>query len=98
MEKRKQKSAIINMSSFASQFPFGIYSATKVFNDFFSRSLNFLYKDKFDVISVRPRWVNTKLSGYNKSLYSIETGSLLKWVFKALGHQEYTNAHWNHKF
>eukprot|EP00825_Cyclidium_porcatum_P041751 TRINITY_DN5549_c0_g1_i3.p1 TRINITY_DN5549_c0_g1~~TRINITY_DN5549_c0_g1_i3.p1 ORF type:complete len:621 (-),score=95.40 TRINITY_DN5549_c0_g1_i3:255-2117(-) len=98
MEKRKKKSAIITLSSFAAQFPFGIYSATKVFNDYFSRSLNYLYANKFDVLAIRPRWVTTKLSGNVDSYYSIKAQTLWKWAFKALGHQEFTNGHWNHKF
>ncbi len=40
---RQKKSAIINLSSVMGQYPTGyaaVYSATKAFDDFFSRSLH----------------------------------------------------------
>ena len=63
MIKRNKRSAIISLSSFGSLYPVGLYSATKVFNDYFSRSLTQEYKDKIDSISLRPRVVTTPMSG-----------------------------------
>ena len=42
MLKRKQRSAIVNISSFSAEHPIPYvsnYSATKVYNDFFSRAI-----------------------------------------------------------
>lgn len=44
----------------------GIYSATKVFNDFFSRSLSVENRDKIDVISMRPRMISTPMNNFSK--------------------------------
>lgn len=96
--KRQKRSAIINMASFAAQFPFGIYAATKVFDDYFSRGLNYQFEQKIDVISVRPRWVTSKMTSNNQAFYCVTPRNCIKWVLKALGHQPFTNGHWNHRF
>jgi len=70
-EVNKTKSAILSISSLAGVygFPFiSVYSATKAFNDAFSRSLDIEYSDKIDILSVKPGMVNTSLlEGKNKS-------------------------------
>ena len=46
MLKREKRSAIINLSSFAAEHPVpyvSTYSATKAFNDFFSRAIGLEY-------------------------------------------------------
>jgi len=51
------KSAIINVSSAESVYPLpylALYSATKAFNDFFSRALAAEFKDSIDILSIRP--------------------------------------------
>ena len=48
MLKRKHRSAIINISSFSAEHPIPYvsnYSATKVYNDFFSRAIEMEYHD-----------------------------------------------------
>jgi short-subunit dehydrogenase len=54
MLKRPKRSAIINLSSVTERIPTSIYTASKSFDDFFSRSLSYETEDKIDVISIRP--------------------------------------------
>jgi len=52
MDKREQKSAIINLSSFQGGKPLvlnPLYSATKGYNDFYSRANYHEFKDKIDI-------------------------------------------------
>ncbi len=60
MLKREKRSAIINLSSVAGQYPLpylAVYSSTKAFNDFFSQSLEMEYSNKIDILSVKPLYV-----------------------------------------
>ena len=60
--KRPQKSAIINLSGIASRIiipRFSIYSSGKAFVDYLSENMAMEYKDKIDVLSVRPHFVDT---------------------------------------
>ena len=59
------RSAVISVSSVAGQRPLlflSPYSATKAFNDFFSRALALEYPDYLDVLSLRPGYVVSKMS------------------------------------
>ena len=70
MLKREKKNAIINVSSIAGEhaIPYiSTYSATKAFNDFFSRSIGMEYPDQIDVLSLRPMLVESQLSKEKKS-------------------------------
>ena len=65
MLQREQRSAIINISSVAGQNPcpfISTYSATKAYNDFFSKSIGMEYDEKIDVLSVQPMFVESNLS------------------------------------
>lgn len=62
--KRPKRSAIINLSSVGSrvfQPGFSIYGPGKAFADFLSENMAIEYKDKIDVLSVRPHYVHTPL-------------------------------------
>ena len=68
--KRKHRSAIINISSFSAEHPIPYvsnYSATKVYNDFFSRAIEMEYQHKIDILSVRPLLIETNMSKQKKS-------------------------------
>jgi 17beta-estradiol 17-dehydrogenase / very-long-chain 3-oxoacyl-CoA reductase len=68
--KRERRSAIINLSSIAGEYPIpfiSTYSATKAYNDFFSQALQMEYSYKVDILSVRPMYVETGLSKMKKS-------------------------------
>jgi 17beta-estradiol 17-dehydrogenase / very-long-chain 3-oxoacyl-CoA reductase len=65
MLKRPLKSAIISISSVAGLRPLlylSPYSATKAFNDFFSRALQLEVGDKIDVLSLRAGYVASNMS------------------------------------
>ena len=100
MKKRDKKSAIINLSSFLGSKPIAsrpIYSATKAYNDFLSRSLNFEHKDKIDILCLRPCHVsspmtkNLKVGGFTLSPDECAEGAL-----KMLGYESWTHGHWKH--
>ena len=73
-EQNRRRSGIINLASFLGEYPAGfvqLYSATKAFDDYLSRSLHFEYSDKIDILSLRPNHVSTNLTNNSKVLYSI---------------------------
>ena len=60
--ERKNRSAIINMSSSSSVYPlpnFVLYSATKVLNDYFSRGISYELQNKVDILSAKPFFVKS---------------------------------------
>lgn len=65
---RDKKSAIINVASLAGEIPMAlhnVYSASKAFADFLSRSLNHEYPE-LDIISLRPSEVSTPMTYHKK--------------------------------
>ena len=69
MTSRSTKSAIIDMSSFSGGKPVSVcptYSATKGYNDFLSRAIRHEFGDQIDMISVRPLWVSTPMTDFEK--------------------------------
>jgi len=65
LANREQKSAIINVGSFTGIIPTPyctIYSATKAFSNFFSKALGEEVKNKIDVLSFTPLFVDTKMT------------------------------------
>ena len=105
---RKNKSAIINVSSGASvrTVPyFNIYSAVKAFEDVFSRSLSMEYSNKIDIISLRALGVNT--TGINKITSKIHKYFLrnptvinirecASGCLSKLGYEDLTYGHYRH--
>ena len=101
--KRKERSAIINLSSLASNRPvpyMGLYSATKIFDDYLSRALALEYAGKLDVISLRPSFVKTAMSAAvsKEGFFHIHTHEFVKSSLKKLGRTSRTIGHWKHKF
>jgi short-subunit dehydrogenase len=76
MLSRPNRSAIVSLSSIAGQRPLlylSPYSATKAFNDFFSRALNLEFNNKIDFISLRPGYVVSNMSKiYQKGGFVID--------------------------
>ena len=65
MMNRNKKWGIINISSFNGTRPIPpspIYSATKVYDDFLSRSLNYEFSNNIDILSLRPLFVSTSMT------------------------------------
>lgn len=62
---KRLRSAVINVSSVAGQRPLlylSPYSATKAFNDYFSRALSLEFPRHLDVLSLRPGYVVSNMS------------------------------------
>ncbi|EAR88258.2 oxidoreductase, short chain dehydrogenase/reductase family protein (macronuclear) [Tetrahymena thermophila SB210] len=98
---RKQKSAIINLSSMSSYLifaGFAMYGGTKSFNDYFSRSLSEEYKGKLDVLSVKPGWVNTPMTdGIPGKFLEITPEQCASNILKQLGRTNLTFGHYKHE-
>ncbi|KAL4473214.1 hypothetical protein ABPG72_015595 [Tetrahymena utriculariae] len=101
ISSRKQKGAIINLSSITSLTPlagFILYGASKLFNDYFSRALEEEYKGKLDVISVKPGWVATPMTdGMKKKQLEITPQQCVSSVLRQLGRVSVTAGHFQHE-
>ena len=89
-QSAKKRCAIINVSSVAGQRPLlylAPYSATKAFNDFFSRALALEFQDTIDVLSLRAGYVVSNMSkltepgGFVLDRYECAAGCLDKLGF-----------------
>ncbi len=100
MTQRKQRSAIINISSFAGFYvrPYiGLYSSTKVFNDFLSRAIAVEYP-QLDILSVCPAFVSTKMLNYKpEDFNTATTEDVVNTTFRYLGKRSHTSGHWKHR-
>jgi NAD(P)-dependent dehydrogenase (short-subunit alcohol dehydrogenase family) len=67
----------------------GSYPATKAYVDYMSRALRFELSDRFDVLSVRPGEVQTKMTGYRADGQTVE--SVVKYYLRDLPHESVTN-------
>ena len=70
-EKKTYRCAIINLSSIAAQTisaKMNIYGSTKTFNDYLSKGLSLEYPH-LDILSVRPGFVETGMSGRKQDLF-----------------------------
>jgi 17beta-estradiol 17-dehydrogenase / very-long-chain 3-oxoacyl-CoA reductase len=103
MNTRKNKSAIINLSSFAGEFPFpmkSLYSATKVFNHYLSIGLMEETKlnSNIDWLSVKPLEVETVLSTTKADGITVITArKCAESLLNDLGYEDETYTHWTHK-
>lgn len=100
MLSREKRSAIINVSSIAGEYPIPFittYSATKAYNDFFSQSLAMEYSHKVDVLSLRPMYVESKLSKMEKSCTVASAQECAQAALKYLGVDYETNGYYVHR-
>ncbi|KAL4484733.1 hypothetical protein ABPG74_019910 [Tetrahymena malaccensis] len=99
--KRKQKGAIINLSSMSSYYPvagFAMYGGSKSFNNYFSGSLSEEYKGRLDIIAVRPGWVDTPMTdGMNDKMLEITQEQCARVVLRQLGRTTLTFGHYKHE-
>jgi 17beta-estradiol 17-dehydrogenase / very-long-chain 3-oxoacyl-CoA reductase len=87
---RKERSAIINVSSVAQAGPIpyiGVYSAAKRFLTLFSYHLYDNYKHKIDVQDLQPGFVHTKICQYKVSPDTISTELCVQTSFRDLGQE-----------
>lgn len=104
MNNRCFKSAMINLSSFAGEFPFAmkaVYSATKIYNHYLTIGLmeeTALTKPNIDWLSVKPLEVETVLSTTKADGFMIITPKqCADSILNDLGYEEETYTHWCHK-
>ncbi|TNV76798.1 hypothetical protein FGO68_gene15608 [Halteria grandinella] len=94
MKSRKtHKSAIINMTSYYSEFHLSsapVYSSTKAFEDVFSQILGYENQD-MDVLTVKNMPYKTQ-----KQPNGVEAGQIVEGVMKDLGRERVSYGHWTH--
>uniref|UniRef100_A0A8D0DLA6 Hydroxysteroid 17-beta dehydrogenase 12 n=1 Tax=Salvator merianae TaxID=96440 RepID=A0A8D0DLA6_SALMN len=99
----RSKGVIINVSSIAGSQPqpfLTLYSASKVFVDFFSQSLNAEYKHKGIIVqSVKPYFVATKMSKIRKaSIFHPNPEVFVKYALNTVGLASETAGYPPHAF
>jgi len=98
---RKNKGAIINLSSLSASRPHGFlmpYAPTKAFNDFFSRAIEQEYGDKLDIVSCIPGFMRTSMIGHGNLPGSIPVESFIKGLIDKLGYETRTPGTWFHEY
>lgn len=100
MEKRR-KGVIINVSSLSALTPvplLSIYSASKVFVNFFSKATAEEYKNKGIIVqSVLPGFVSTKMSKMRPSFMTSTPEAFVRWALKTVGVESQTCGYPVHK-
>ena len=100
MRIRKNRSAIINVSSFTGVIPmpyYNIYSASKAFNDFLTRAVAVEYPS-IDFLSLRPSDVSTQMTFYRKTdFFTITAEECVEGCLRDVGHETVTYGSWKHK-
>ena len=106
LKRSKNKSAIINMSSYSGTMPLvlsSMYCSTKIFDDYLLRSVAFenQYRKQcsgnIDFLSVRPLYVDTpSRKGHKREFGPITSEMCVKGILDDLGHDIVTNGHWRH--
>jgi 17beta-estradiol 17-dehydrogenase / very-long-chain 3-oxoacyl-CoA reductase len=97
-----KRSGILNVSSFAGDFPFpmkAVYAATKAFDHFFSIGLeNEVKGSNVDFLSVKPLEVATPLTGTEPDgIFIITPEQCVISVVNDIGYESETYGHWAHK-
>lgn len=92
---KKKKGIIVNVSSGSGRLPtplLTVYSATKAYVDFFSRSANIEYSSKGIIFqSLNPYFVSTKLSGVRPSFMAPKPNKFVSDALNTIGSQHVTN-------
>ncbi|CAD8051936.1 unnamed protein product [Paramecium sonneborni] len=99
MKQRKNRSAIINLSSIAGRLPLPFhqtYSATKAFDDHFSQSLA-LEVEGIDILSHRPFFVTTPLTNFEKEAGAITPEQCARGGLQRLGLEVTSHGYWYHR-
>ena len=74
-----------------------VYTMTKAFVLYFSKSLHYESKGKVDILTVCPGFVSTQMTGFRKSFDTIQPAVCIRGVLKDLGQNSETNTHWLHE-
>lgn len=104
MVKRK-RGLLVNLSSVAGYQPLplmGLYSASKVFVEWFSQSLEIEYgKDNIEVQTLIPNYIGTKMTGFSTllqrtSLMYPDARTFTRNAIATIGHNRLTSGYWFH--
>ncbi|KAL4476520.1 hypothetical protein ABPG74_010253 [Tetrahymena malaccensis] len=102
LRSRGKKSGIINLSSVStviSMAGFHMYTGSKMFNDYFSKSIGEEYKGIIDVLSLKPGYVDTPLvSSIKDKRLCISPQECANAALNKLGRFEETNGHYKHMY
>jgi 17beta-estradiol 17-dehydrogenase / very-long-chain 3-oxoacyl-CoA reductase len=99
----EKRTAIINLSSSSAAYParaMSIYTATKAYDDYLSRSLAEDFVGKIDIISIKPYFVATGLSKVTikDGGLSVITGRQCgEATLDRLGYEKHCAGHWKHE-
>ena len=100
VDVRKQKGAIINLSSIAAEYVIlhqNMYGATKRFNDYLSMGFALEYPD-LDVISVKPGGVESPLSQMKDDFFQATSAKkCANGILNDLGYEMQTHGFWFHE-
>ncbi|CAD8069712.1 unnamed protein product [Paramecium primaurelia] len=99
MMKKRQRSGVINLSSLTGRFAYPyyqVYSATKAFNDYFTRSLQ-IEVENVDFLSFRPGFVQTAMVKNQTDLLTVSTQQCVKAALLQLGNKDATAGHVKHQ-
>lgn len=100
--ERRGRGVIINLSSYSASYPMpllSVYTASKIFVDYLSRSLSFEYANKGIIVqSVLPAYVSTKMSKIRKvSLMVPSPTTYVRHALRTVGIESRTYGYWMHK-
>ena len=100
---RKNKCAIISMSSYSANLPLvnsSMYCSSKIFDDYLLRSIAYENKgSNIDFISVKPQYVDTpSRKSHSKEFKPISSEDCVLGVLQDLGYDYVTNGHYSHCF
>ena len=97
---KRHRSAVINVASITALYPSyrsEVYSASKAYDDLFSRGLAETYRDSnLDVLSVCPCAVSTPLTRYTSQHHAITPEQCANGSLKWLGRSDQTSGHLIH--
>ncbi|EAR88261.1 oxidoreductase, short chain dehydrogenase/reductase family protein (macronuclear) [Tetrahymena thermophila SB210] len=102
LRNRGKKSGIINLSSIATVISMGgfhVYTSTKTFNDYFSKSMGEEYKGFIDVMSLKPGFVDTpQVQQVKEKKLCITPQECANAALNNLGRYEETYGHYKHMY
>jgi 17beta-estradiol 17-dehydrogenase / very-long-chain 3-oxoacyl-CoA reductase len=102
LKKREKRSAVINLSSYATLIPMpynSMYCATKTYNDIFSKCLSNEYSDtNVEFLSAKPLYVESPLSKMKADgIWVINARECASGIIRHLGYTRYTIGSWKHQ-
>ena len=100
-EKRKNKSAVINISSLLAVQPcsvLALHSASKAFIHYMTVGLSEQYSGKIDFLSYQPGHVNTKMMVTDTNPIMIDADQAVNECLKDLGVKTVSYGHYKHTF